>query len=85
MPLFGRSENFKAPSSRVAPSKGIALTAKTFNPLAAEFIPSSPSSGAPSPPDRTIKLRRDAPEFVPSAPTSTSKLNVEAPEFVPGH
>jgi hypothetical protein len=64
---------------RVAPSKGIALAANSLNPLAAEFIPSAPSS-----PTVRSKLNAAAKEFVPSPPrASVSKLNANAAEFVP--
>jgi hypothetical protein len=81
---------------RVAPSKGIALTANSLNPLAVEFVPSAPSSPTvrsmlnaaakefvPSPPRASVsKLNANAAEFVPSS-RSISKLNAGAAEFVP--
>jgi hypothetical protein len=68
-------------SSWVAPSKGVALIAKKFNPQAAEFVPSVESS-----PMARSQLNAAAPEFVPSvesSPTARSKMNAAAPEFVP--
>jgi hypothetical protein len=68
-------------SSRVAPS------ANSFNPLAAEFVPSKLNAAAktvvPSPPASGSRLNAKAPEFVPSPPARMIKLNVKAPEFVP--
>jgi hypothetical protein len=86
-----------SPSSRVAPSKGTALTANILNPLAAEFVPSvlsSPDAGSKlsaaakeffpsSPASTTSNLSADAPEFVPSSPARSFKLRRDAPEFVP--
>jgi hypothetical protein len=65
-------------SFRVAPSKGLALTANNFNPLAAEFIPAVPQL-----PSLGSKLNGAAKEFIPSTRPSITKFNVNAAEFVP--